>query len=71
MLHRFAHDRSNHRESSEQVPVGAGGGSWLGVLPYQSSLAMPCDGKEGRKMRIRTGTLVDPQTEKLAKGYKV
>ena len=55
---------------SEPVPVEAGSGSWFGVLLYQSSLTMPLSGKEGRKMRIRTGTLVDPQTEELATGYK-
>ncbi len=58
---------------SEPVPVGAGSGSRLGVLPYLWSLTMPSGGKGmmdlGREMSKRTGTLVDPQTEELATKY--
>ena len=51
---------------SEPVPVGAGNGSWYGVLLYHYAAQ-----RKGRKeMRIRTGTLVDPQTEELATVYK-
>ena len=47
------------------VPVGAGSGSRFGVLP---SSGQECKEK-WKEVRIRPGTLVDPQTEGLATKY--
>ena len=47
----------------------AGSGSWLAYYSTSHlSLCPPAERKE-EEMRIRTGTLVDPQTEELATGY--
>ncbi len=42
---------------SEPVPVGAGSGSRLGVLPYLWSLTMPSSGKGGRDLEMEILTM--------------